>query len=60
MSPSFPAVRENISASQNRPKPQMRFVKLLYIPLRLDFSLSIFIIPSDLFYQGEYGYIVVP
>ena len=58
--PYFPAVREYISDSQNRPKSYMCFGTLLRILLHLALSLSIFIIPLALFFQGEYGYIFLP
>ena len=52
---SFPAGHEYISASQTRPKYHMRFSTLICILVRLDLSLSIFIVPLDLFFQEEYG-----
>ena len=60
VSPSSPDVREQISTSQTRPKSHMHFGTLLRILLRLDLYLSIFIILLDLFYQGEYGSIIIP
>ena len=53
--PYFPAVHEYISASQTGPKSHMSFGTLLRILLRLALSLIIFIIPSSLFFQGEFS-----
>ena len=57
--PYLPSVREYISSYQTRPKTHMHFGTLLCIFLRLSLYLIIFIIPLDLFCQGEYGYVVL-
>ena len=53
-------MREYITASQTRSKYHMRFGTLLFIILRLAMYLSLFIIPSALFCQGEHGSVVLP
>ena len=55
----FTAVRECIFAFQARLKSHMCIGTLLRIILRLDLTLSIFITPLDMFYQGGYGSVVL-
>ena len=57
--PSFPYMREYISAYRTWKKSHMNFGALLRIILGLYLSLSIFIIHLDLFCQGENGSVVL-
>ena len=58
--PSFTAVGEYISDSCTIKKNHTHFGILLRILLHLYFLLSIFIVPLDIFFRGEYGSVVLP
>ena len=58
--PYFLDVREYIYAYQTRPKFHMHCGTLLRIILSLALSLSIFIVPLEMYCKGEYGSAVLP